>query len=322
MLHRSPSQGRIAVHRTMQRRLRRLVLTLAVLMSVQVVGILGISGYVGWRMTHPDRQYATQLPSAAGLVYTDVQFPSRTGHVRLSGWYMPSGRSTRTVILAHGYREYRMNEVPSLPVARTLVQHAFNVLTFDFRGCGHSGGDMVTLGQDEPGDLLGAVDYLEAHAGGQQLEIGILGFSLGATASLEAGGRDQADIRAIVSDSAFADLYSYVVDHADGWTHLPAVPFNQLIAWETPILTGMDPGKVNALAAVKAMPHTPLLFIAGTADHTVAPGPNTERLYSVAATAEKQLWLVPGGGHTDSYKQQPRAYEQRVLAFFTTYLRA
>ena len=47
---------------------------------------------------------------------------------------------------------------------------------------------------------------------------------------------------------------------------------------------------------------------------------NGVKLYNAAATTHKQLWLVPGGGHTSSYKQQPKAYQQRVLAFFSQYL--
>jgi pimeloyl-ACP methyl ester carboxylesterase len=301
---------------------RRLLIVLAMAASVLVVGSFGISGYIGWRLTHPSRVYATQTPATAGLAYSNVLFSSREGGVQLSGWFMPAGHSARTVIFAHGYAEYRLQEVPSLPVARVLVQHGFNVLAFDFRGCGKSGGDMVTLGQDEPSDVLGAIDFLKARAPGQRVQIGILGFSLGATTALEAAGKDQADIRAVVSDSAFADLYSYVVDHADHWTHLPAIPFNQETAWVTPILTGMDPGKVNALYAVKLLPNTPMFFIAGTADTTIPAAANTVRLYTIAATHQKQLWLVPGGGHTDSYKQQPRVYEQRVLDFFSRYLPA
>jgi pimeloyl-ACP methyl ester carboxylesterase len=315
------SQAATAPRQGMPGSLCRLLKVIAFLVPALLALSFVISGYVGWQMTHPGRDYATETPAAVGLAYADVQFPSRIGHVQLSGWYMPSGQSTRTVIIAHGYEHHRLNEVPSMPMAKLLVQHGYNVLAFDFRGCGRSGGDMVTLGQDEPGDLLGAVDYLKARAPSHNVHIGVLGFSLGATATLEAGSRDPADVRVIVSDSAFADLHSYVLDHADRWTHLPAIPFNQEIAWVTPILTGMDPAKVNALTAVRLMPHTPIFFIAGTADKTV-PDSNTVHLYVTAVTRQKALWLVPGGGHTDSYKQQPRVYEQRVLAFFERYLRA
>jgi alpha-beta hydrolase superfamily lysophospholipase len=263
--------------------------------------------------------YATILPSSVGVRYENVSFQSRVDHIRLSGWYMPAKGSQRTVVIVHGYAEYRLNESASLPVAKALVEHGFNVLTFDFRGCGDSGNGTVTLGQNEPRDLLGAIDWLHRQPGQAQARIGVLGFSLGATTALESGAADPADIRAIVSDSAFADLYDFVLQHADHWTHLPAIPFNRLITWVTPALTGMNPKNVNAVAAVQHMPHTALFFIAGTADTTI-PNENTEELYQEAATARKTLWLVPNGTHAESYKQQPAAYTARVVAFFERYV--
>jgi fermentation-respiration switch protein FrsA (DUF1100 family) len=305
--------------RRLTARLRRVLIILLLAILVVCAGVFGVSGYMGWRLTHPARMYATTTPAASGLAYSDVTFTSATGGVRLSGWFMPSGQSTSTVILAHGYRQYRMNESASLPMAQVLVRHGFNVLAFDFRGCGKSGGNEVTLGQDEPGDILGAIAFLRNRAAHRPIRVGILGFSLGATTALEAARLDQADIRAVVSDSAFADLYAYVRDHADTFTHLPAMPFNRTILWVTPILTGLDPQKVNAVKAVQALPKTPLFFIAGTADTTISDR-NSVDLYNAAASQHKTLWLVPGGTHAASYDKQPEEYKQRALAFFVQYL--
>ena len=303
----------------MRMSLRRLAIGLATLLVAGALICVAVSGYVGWSMTHPARSSASVTPAAAGLAYADVTFSSRTDHVRLSGWFIPAGRSTRTIIVADGYAGHRLSESAALPVVKVLVQHGFNVLAFDFRGCGTSGGDLVTLGQDEPRDILGAVDWLQRRAAGRHVAIGILGFSLGATTALEAGAADPAGIRAIVSDSAFADLYAYVVDHADTWTLLPSFPFNRLIAWITPLLTGMDPHKVNADAAVRGMSRTALLFIAGMADATISDS-NSVQLYQAASTRRKALWLVPGADHVESYNREPGAYERRVLEFFQAYV--
>jgi pimeloyl-ACP methyl ester carboxylesterase len=295
------------------------VLVLAIVIALMLVAMMGISGYVAWQLTHPARDYATQTPATAGLVYDDVQFRSREGHLLLSGWFLAAGTSTRTVIMVPGYSHHRLYDTGSMPVARALVLHGFNVLTFDPRATGHSGGDMVTVGRNEQYDVLGAVDYLKQRFAGRPLRIGVLGYSANGTATLLAGSKDPVDIRAIVTDSAIAALYPYILDHANTWTHLPAFPFNHIIAWVTPLLTGVDPHDVNAVAAVRQLPRTPLFFIAGTADTTV-PDTNTVTLYHVAITVHKQLWLVPGGGHTNSYAQQPQVYEQKVLTFFSRYL--
>jgi pimeloyl-ACP methyl ester carboxylesterase len=295
------------------------VLLLVILVLLLLVAPAVISGYVAWQLTHPARDYATQTPASAGLLYRDVQFRSREGQVSLTGWFLPAGTSTATVIMVPGYAHHRLFDAGSLLVARALVLHGFNVLTFDPRATGRSGGSMVTVGDNEQYDVLGAVDYLKRRFAGRLLRIGVLGYSANGTASLLAGSKDPADIRAIVTDSAIAALYPYILDHADTWTHLPAFPMNQLIAWETPLLTGLDPHDVSAVAAVRQMPHTAIFFIAGTAD-TIVPDGNTLTLYDAATTRHKQLWLVPNGGHAASYLQQPRAYEQKVVAFFQRYL--
>jgi hypothetical protein len=39
-------------------------------------------------------------------------------------------------------------------------------------------------------------------------------------------------------------------------------------------------------------------------------------VYFDAARPPKQLWEVPGAGHTEGLAAQPAAYEQRVIGFF------
>lgn len=297
-------------------RLLRLVLALVVLV---VLACMAISAYVDWRLTHPARGFPTFTPASAGLPYTDVSFPSSQGNITLSGWFMASGQSTRTIIIADGYQEYRLGEQAALPVARILVQHGYNVLAFDFRGEGHSGGDLVSIGEYEPYDVLGAIQYVRQRAQGRQSHIGLLGFSMGAISVLRAAADNPSAVDAVLSDSAIADLYQYLQANAQKWTHLPAFPFNQLILWEAPLVVGLDASKVRAIDAVRTLTHTPILFVAGLADGTV-PYSNTVDLYHAAADRQDQLWLVPGAGHTQAFDVAHAAYAKRMLAFFQRYL--
>ncbi|HWE61785.1 MAG TPA: alpha/beta fold hydrolase [Chloroflexota bacterium] len=311
------SSGPIAGAR--RSRLGMAVRSLMALALVVILVCVLLSGYVGWQLTHPARNYPSPTPAALGLSYSNVQFPSQQGNILLRGWFLPAGASTRTVIMAHGYRGHRFAESGSLLLAAALVHHGFNVLAFDFRGEGQSQGTLVSIGQDERYDVLGAVQYLNRRFAGRDPHIGVLGFSMGAATALLTAPLDTRDIRAVVSDSSFADLYSYLEDHISTWSHLPSVPFNALILWETPLLTGLDPHKVSPIAAVRALPQTPVLFIAGLADNTI-PYSDTVRLAQAATDPADTLWLVPGADHTKAYQVQPRAYERRVLAFFSRYL--
>lgn len=78
-------------------RWRRVATVLALLVVLLALAVAGTSGYVGWRLTHPGRDYATQTPAAVGLAYSAVQFPSRDGQVPLSGWLEPRVYEQRVV---------------------------------------------------------------------------------------------------------------------------------------------------------------------------------------------------------------------------------
>ena len=268
---------------------------------------------MGWQLAHPERSYAETNPETAGLAFEDVRFASRAGHLSLRGWFIPSGRSTRTVIIAHGYNNHRLGEVASLPLAAALVAHGYNVLAFDFRASGHSDGTLVSLGQYERYDLLGALDYLDSRFADRAHRVGVVGYSMGAVAALEAATLAGPRLGAIVADSAFADMGAYLRGNLSKWSHLPAFPFNRLILRLTPPLTGIDPRGVRPIDSVRDLT-IPMLFIHGTADILV-PYQDSVDLHSAAASTDKALWLVPGGDNTTAYAAQPDAYLRRVLAF-------
>ena len=289
--------------------LRAIVLALLSLASL----CAALAAYVGWQLAHPERSLAETNPEEAGLAFEDVRFASRAGRVSLSGWFLPSGRSIRTIIIAHGYSNHRLGEAASLPLAVALVERGYNVLTFDFRASGHSGGDLVSLGQYERYDLLGALDYLDRRFAGRAHRVGVIGYSMGAVAILEAAALAGPRLGAIVADSAFADMGAYLRGNLSKWSHLPAFPFNQLILRLTPPLTGIDPRTVRPIDSVRDLA-MPLLFIHGIADALV-PYQDSVDLHRAAASTDKALWLVPGAGHTTAYDAQPDAYLRRVLAF-------
>ena len=70
--------------------MRRIIVTIITIVAILAAGSVILSGYVGWRLTHPARLYATILPSSVGVRYENVSFQSRVDHIRLSGWYMPA----------------------------------------------------------------------------------------------------------------------------------------------------------------------------------------------------------------------------------------
>ncbi|CAA7601638.1 Alpha/Beta hydrolase fold [Acididesulfobacillus acetoxydans] len=273
--------------------------------------VTGISAFVGWSLTHPPRKPLTGTPSQLGLNFTNITFPSRTDHLPLSGWYVPAPQANAIVIEAHGYGGNRCGDKPSLPVAEALWQKGISTLLFDFRDSGVSPGNLVSVGDFEQRDLLGAVDCAKALG---YRHIGIIGYSMGAATAALVGAKDP-DVAAMVLDSPFADLRTYLETGMPHWTHLPNFPFTPLILTEIPLLTGANPARVSPIKTIAQMKARPVLFIAGDADTTI-PMINSVELYDQAKNPKDSLWIVHRAKHVGAYSVEPREYLAKVSNFF------
>ena len=90
-----------------------------------------------------------------GLPYSDVLLDSEG--LRLSAWYVLASKPGRpVVVLCHGLGANKQN---FLPVAQTLHELDFNVVTFDFRGHGDSEGRTTTFGIKESRDVVAAFGW-------------------------------------------------------------------------------------------------------------------------------------------------------------------
>jgi len=279
------------------------------LVMLAVIAVFGVSAYVGWNLTHPEREKIDSSP--VGLPFENVSFRSRVDSLVLRGWLIRAPGNRATVIFAHGYGKNRLQEdVPVLPIARDLVQHGYNVLMFDFRDSGESDGTMTSVGQFEVLDLLGAVDFVQSRPPLSR-RIVLYGFSMGASTAILAAARDPA-VTAVIADSPFADLKTYLLKNLSDWTNLPSFPFNQAFMLVVPPLTGLDPGKVSPVREIKNLDGRPLLLIHGEADTDVPIG-NSESLQK--AYPQARLWRVSGAGHVQSFAVAGDAYLQKVEAF-------
>lgn len=289
--------------------LRRIVLVALALIIAIVVGIGGVSGYVGWTLTHPDRKELTGSPLDVGLTYKNVAFASRGDHLQIQGWLMQAEPNLGTVIFAHGFRANRMQD-PIPVLSRILVDRGYNVLMFDFRNSGLSEGELTSVGQYEVNDLLGAVDYIQQQADLNQ-EIILMGYSMGAATSILAGSREP-DVAAVVADSAYADLSSYLLEDQTVWTQLPPVPFNRTLPLMLPVVTGVEPDKVSPVEEIKNMKGRPVLLIHGT-DDCYVPVINSQRLKN--AYPEAQLLHVTEADHCQSFNTNQQLYLQTLFNF-------
>ncbi|SFL11968.1 Alpha/beta hydrolase family protein [Paenibacillus sp. 1_12] len=288
-----------------------LILLIVILFLVSV----GVSTYVGWQLTHPERKALTDSPDRYGLAFTPIQFPSRSQDVTLKGWYIPATTEPTpdklTIIMAHGYRENRLQSgAEAIKLTKALTAQGFDVVMFDFRSSGESGGSLTTVGYLEKGDLLGAIDWVRAQHPGR---IALHGFSMGAATSLLAAA-DEPDIAGVVADSPFNHLTRYLEDNLPVWSHLPSFPYTPLILGILPPLTNMDPDQVDALSAVDRVYPRPVLFIHSIEDGSI-PYSNSEAMWAKHKD-RFQIWQTTGKEHVRSHAKFAKEYEEKVIAFY------
>lgn len=268
---------------------------------------------VGLILTHPRRRKTEETPADYGLSYDEVEFKSGFQSVTLRGWWIPAKTtSTNTVITAHGYTDERSQKtIQSLRLIKSLHENGMNVLMFDFRNSGTSGGRRTGIGYYEQHDLTSAIDFVLKEK--NQLAVALLGWSMGAATSLLVGSRHP-KVKGIIADSPFHDLLTYLEENLSVWSKLPKKPFTPIILQSMKHLLRIDPKTVSPIFEVQKGYNTRYFLIHGKNDERVPYRSSELILEQIPNENEKTFWLTEHG-HITSYQEEPIEYEKKVLDF-------
>ena len=91
-------------------------------------------------------------------------------------------KSDKIIIFAHGYTNDKSSQGRFDKLAHGLIDNGFNVLAFDFSGCGESDSDIIRV-EKQVDDLKSAVAYVKSKG---YCKIGLFGNSLGSLICLKA----------------------------------------------------------------------------------------------------------------------------------------
>ena len=288
---------------------RRAAIAAVVLLAVVYAGV---SYFIASGVTGAEREELEDHPTDYGVEYEDVEFPSRKGDVTLQGWYLPSPGCGPSLILVHGISGNRSSR-QATEIAAHLVEECFNVLLFDLRAHGTSGGDRITGGIDEAEDVLGAYDYMKSR-GIDRHQIGVLGRSMGAGAAVLAAEAEP-DIRALVLEGTYAEVYELIAFEVGRKTPVPEwiapvfIPGASVLA---NVLYGIDLGRLAPERAVENI-DLPILVIHGE-DDTRIPTEHGIRVHEAAPSGSRR-WIVPGTDHVEAFESYPEEYVDRVVDY-------
>jgi len=248
-------------------------------------------------------------PADFGLPAEDVRFRAGDG-VLLRGWFIPAPSNRGTIIFCQGHRGSLEGDLHYAPAFHAA---GYNLLTYDFRAHGRSGGTRITMGYRERDDLLAAIEWLGRrgiHA------VGLLGFSMGGAAAIVAAALSP-NVKAVVTDSAFATVDSIV---AGGLRSKGAPAFYAYLVGRLSILLMSLLGRcpiqeASPIRWVDKLSPRGLFIIHGGAD-TYVPEADARRLYAKAGPP-KQIWIEPGAGHRGiDHIVGEEAYLRTILSFF------
>ncbi len=298
----------------MMHRLKRLLVAAMIGLALGSVAlsVVVVEGAVRiWQRPRPLASDAVGVTQPIGANWEAVQVKARDGVV-LDAWlFTPRQPNGSAVILLHGVGDTRLG---TLSQAQFLLRAGFMALTPDCRGHGASGGDLISYGIREAGDVHAWADWVFRTRGIQRLYG--LGTSLGAAILLESLPLEPR-FRAVVADSPFATFEEVAYDRLAqgsriGWRPAlwPVVNIGFLYAR---VRYGMDLGQASPANAVRST-HVPILLIHGTSD-THIPVRHSEELHALNPGATV-LWKIQAAEHMEAVSTKPEEYARRVTEWF------
>lgn len=283
-----------------------------------------ISGAIGdrlgpWILRPMRKPLTTALVAKADGIFArdgvareefDVRAPDG---VMLRGWKVPAKSPNGDwVLLFHGIVD---NRAEMAAYADFLLRAGYGTVMMDAREQGASGGDVATFGWKERWDTKAIIDALLATE--KPRNIFELGESMGGAIALQSAAVDWR-IRAVAAEASFSSLREVSYDYAG----LDVSPFlGRTLFRPASILALRSAGAEGGFSADDVSPKKaaaerpfPVLLICGTSDNII-PCRHSEQIFS-AASGPKELWVVPGAGHTGAFGTEPAEFKQRVLSFF------
>ncbi len=229
-------------------------------------------------------------PRDLNLDYEDVLFVTKDG-IDIAGWYIPAKDNKGTVIFCHGNAN---NVSYFLEHVKVLNSLGLNVLSFDYRGYGRSGGK-----PSEDGTYLDAEaawDFLVNKYRKTPKEIVVKGHSLGGAVATELALRKKP--AALIVESSFTSIPEL------GAKLYPWLPVGLISKYRYASVE-----KVGSISCPKLFIHSP--------DDDIVPFDEGKRLYNKASQPKEFLRIR--GGHNDGLILSGRIYSEGLMKFLEKY---
>lgn len=227
---------------------------------------------------------------------------------RLYGLWIPNGISDKTVVFCHGISWNAMGAIKYTEIFWNL---GFNLLIYDHRNHGKSGGETTTYGLYEKYDLKAWLDRVEEKKG-QGTYIGTHGESMGGATVLQHLSIDPR-VKFCIADCPYSDLKEILNYTLQTEYRLKNIPILSVTSLFTRMRVGLNIHEVSPIDAIKKV-RTPILWIHGTEDRKVPPQMSVD-MFEAKEQGIKRLWLVEGARHASACVADREGYVKTIESF-------
>lgn len=242
----------------------------------------------------------------------EVTIPSPYGYV-LKAVVAEPFPEKRYIIIAHGVTESKTN---SIKYMNLFLERGFNVVIYDHRRHGESGGKTTSFGHYEKFDLKAVVDWLKADKG-KDILLGIHGESMGAATMILYAGMVEDGADFYIADCPFSDFGEQLNHLVKAEMKVPGKLFLPIADVFLRARERYSIHQVSPIAVIDKIAK-PMLFIHSEKDSFILPH-MTQELFE-KKQGPKKLFLALNGFHAQSYNENKEEYEKVIDDFLQEYV--
>ncbi|MDC7220786.1 MAG: alpha/beta fold hydrolase [Spirochaetales bacterium] len=229
----------------------------------------------------------------------------------LQGVYLP-GNTDKTIVLCHGYRYTWVGTAKYMPL---LMEEGWNIITYNHRYHGDSGGPFCSAGYYESHDLKAVCDW--AWRKFPQTEtFGVQGESMGgATVLLYMNQDERLDF--VWADCPFSDLADLYRDQFIRKNGIPRFLHRPILFFTDRYFKNkyqFELADVSPREEILKSP-TPLILFHGMADDFILHEMSEEMYELRKEKAPTKLVLIQEGVHAASITADRKKYEEQLKSF-------
>ena len=302
-------------------------------------GIVGISGFIAFqevmnRKATLSQKLGSIFVGASGLPednsvneekiawfykqrLEDYEITNEKGF-KLKAYLLPAEKESNVyVFCSHGYRGNGRLEFQNM--AKFYHEKGYNIFIVDHQAAGESDGTYIGFGYHEYKDCFKWIDFMKNEFG-NDIQIILHGVSMGCATVTMMSGNDSlpANVKFTVADCGYTSAKDEFLHNVSS-VKFAAIPVISVANKFNKLISGYDFKEANPIEAVKKS-KVPMLFIHGSIDDFV-PTKMVYELYNNCSSADKDILIVEGASHAESYPVDSASYEAKINKFADKYIK-